>query len=300
MCGFVGLLDPSSITGALAAERLIADMRDRIVHRGPDDDGVWLDPVRGLALGFRRLSIIDLSAAGHQPMVSADGRYVMMMNGEIYNFAEIRADIEAARGSLAWHGHSDTEVLVESVALWGFESALRRANGMFAVAAWDREERVLWLARDRLGKKPLYYGWAGDAFVFGSELKALWPHPDFDFGIDTDALANFMQLGYVPGARTIFRATAKLQNGHILRLDPRSAARRETPATSAYWTLRSAALKELEEQESSRRPASVEEFDALVHDAVALRMVADVPVGAFLSGGIDFELDHGAYGGRIA
>ncbi len=290
MCGFVGLLDPGSISGALATERLIAEMRDRIVHRGPDDDGVWLDPARGVALGFRRLSIIDLSAAGHQPMVSADGRYVVMMNGEIYNFAEIRADIEAARGPFAWCGHSDTEVLVELVALWGFEFALRRANGMFAVAAWDREERVLWLARDRLGKKPLYYGWAGDAFVFGSELKALWPHPDFDFQIDTDALANFMQLGYVPGARTIFRATAKLRNGHLLRLDARSAARREIPASSAYWSLRSAALKGLDEQESSRSAASVEEFDALVHDAVALRMVADVPVGAFLSGGIDSSL----------
>ena len=290
MCGFVGLLDPSSISDAQATERLIAEMRDRIIHRGPDDDGVWLDPARGLALGFRRLSIIDLSAAGHQPMMSADGRYVVMMNGEIYNFAEIRADIEAACGPRPWHGHSDTEVLVESIALWGFEAALRRANGMFAVAAWDREERVVWLGRDRLGKKPLYYGWAGDAFVFGSELKALWPHPDFDFRIDTDALANFMQLGYVPGARTIFRAVAKLQNGHILRLDPRAAARRETPLPSAYWSMRSVALKGLDDQESRGSAASVEEFDALVHDAVALRMVADVPVGAFLSGGIDSSL----------
>ena len=290
MCGFVGLLEPSGIADEQAAERLIADMRDRIVHRGPDDDGMWLDPARGVALGFRRLSIIDLSAAGHQPMLSEDGRYVVMMNGEIYNFAEIRAEIEAVCGPRTWRGHSDTEVLVEAVALWGFEPALHRTNGMFAVAAWDREERVLWLARDRLGKKPLYYGWAGDAFVFGSELKALWPHPEFDFRIDTDALANFMQLGYVPGARTIFSSISKLPNGQVLRLDARSAARREAPRPSAYWSLRSVADKGLDEQESGRGTATAEEFDALVRDAVALRMVADVPVGVFLSGGIDSSL----------
>jgi asparagine synthase (glutamine-hydrolysing) len=295
MCGFAGLLDLNGATDERATARLIADMRDRLTHRGPDDAGVWLDPARGVALGFRRLSIIDLSAAGHQPMLSADGRYAVVMNGEIYNFAEIRAEIEATRGEAAggpraWRGHSDTEVLVEAISLWGVEPALRRANGMFAVAAWDREERVLWLARDRLGKKPLYYGLAGDTLVFGSELKALWPHPEFDFRIDTDALANFMQLGYVPGARTIFSAVSKLQNGHVLRFDPAAAARHGMPPPSAYWSMRTAAVEGLDAQESGRGAASVEELDALVHDAVALRMVADVPVGAFLSGGIDSSL----------
>lgn len=294
MCGFAGLLDLNGAADERATARLVADMRDRLTHRGPDDAGVWLDASQGIALGFRRLSIIDLSAAGHQPMLSADGRYALVMNGEIYNFAEIRAEIEAtcreAGGKpRAWRGHSDTEVLVEAIALWGVEPALRRANGMFAVAAWDREERVLWLARDRLGKKPLYYGMAGDTLVFGSELKALWPHAEFDFRIDADALASFLQLGYVPGARSIFSAVSKLRSGHLLRFDPAAAARHGMPQSSAYWSLKDAALKGLDAQESGGA-ASVEELDALVHDAVALRMVADVPVGAFLSGGIDSSL----------
>lgn len=270
-------------------------MRDRIAHRGPDDAGLWLDPAQGLALGFRRLSIIDLSAAGHQPMMSADGRYVIVMNGEIYNFAEIRAELEGANPSQAWRGRSDTEVLAEAVALWGVESALRRANGMFALAAWDRKERVLWLARDRLGKKPLYYGWAGSTFVFGSELKALWPHPAFDFRISTDALAAFLQLGYVPGARTIFRAISKLRPGHVLRADFGRAdsgcheAPGGTMTPTPYWSLRDVACRGLDDQKAGRVPP-LEELEALLRDAVSLRMVADVPVGAFLSGGIDSSL----------
>jgi asparagine synthase (glutamine-hydrolysing) len=263
-------------------------MCDRIAHRGPDDEGVWLDAAGGIALGFRRLAIIDLSQAGHQPMLSADGRYAVVLNGEIYNFAELRNEIEAACGPRAWRGHSDTEVLVEAIAFWGVEPALARANGMFALAVWDRVERVLWLARDRIGKKPLYYGWAGRTFVFGSELKALWPHPAFDFRISTDALAAFLQLGYVPGAQTIFGAISKLRHGHVLRLDPGQAALEGT-APVPYWSLRNAALRGLADQEAGHA-ASIEEFEALVRDAVSLRMTADVPVGAFLSGGIDSSL----------
>jgi asparagine synthase (glutamine-hydrolysing) len=289
MCGFVGWLDPAGIADQPGARRLLAEMRDRLTHRGPDDAGAWLDSARGVALGFRRLSILDLSAAGHQPMASANGRYVIVMNGEIYNFAEIRADIEAACGPHPWRGSSDTEVLAEAVALWGIEAALARANGMFALAAWDREEQVLWLARDRIGKKPLYYGWAGSAFVFGSELKALWPHPGFDFRIDTDALAEYMRLGYVPGTRTIFRSAAKLLGGHLLRVDLNAARRRGACTPSTYWSLKEAALSGLDAQ-ASGHSASAEEVEALVQDAVALRMVADVPVGAFLSGGIDSSL----------
>jgi asparagine synthase (glutamine-hydrolysing) len=277
------------MAGARYGEDLIAAMRDQLAHRGPDDAGLWLDPSGELGLGFRRLSIIDLSAAGHQPMLSADGRIALVMNGEVYNFATLRAELEAEAGPRAWRGHSDTEVFVEAIAFWGVEQAVRRANGMFALAAWDRAERTLWLARDRLGKKPLYYGWAGDSFVFGSELKALWQHPDFDFRIDTDALANFVQLGYVLGTRSIFARTAKLGNGYILRLDRRAALCREVPQSQPYWTLRDAAHQGLDAQISGKT-ASAEEFAALLRDAVALRMVADVPVGAFLSGGIDSSL----------
>lgn len=289
MCGLAGLYRARGIGDEANTGRLIAAMRDRIAHRGPDDAGTWIDAPGGVALGFRRLSIIDVSSAGHQPMVSADGRYAIVMNGEIYNFAEIRAEIEAVSGQRAWRGHSDTEILVEAIALWGFEPAIRRTNGMFAIAAWDRHERVIWLARDRIGKKPLYYGWAGGDFVFASELKALWPHPDFNFQIDPTSLSQYMQLGYVLGERTIFRGMNKLPNGHILKLDHRAAAKHQTPPPTPYWCLRDAAMRGLDEQ-AAGRSATVEEFDALAQDAVRIRMVADVPVGSFLSGGIDSSL----------
>jgi asparagine synthase (glutamine-hydrolysing) len=268
-------------------------MRDRLLHRGPDDEGIWQDAEAGLAFGFRRLSIIDLSPAGHQPMVSADGRHVVMMNGEIYNFAALRAEIEAARGPHPWRGHSDTEVLVEAISLWGISGAVQRANGMFAVVSWDRRQRVLSLARDRIGKKPLYYGWAGDSFVFGSELKALRAYPDFDDGICPEALAGFLQIGYLAGPRTIFSAIRKLQGGHVLHLDAASAAMRRMPEPQRYWDIHGVALAGLDAQAGGAAggaAAGQEELEALIADAVALRMVADVPVGSFLSGGVDSSL----------
>ncbi|MBC9177153.1 asparagine synthase (glutamine-hydrolyzing) [Pseudoroseomonas ludipueritiae] len=288
MCGIVGFFTPDGLADGRQAHDLVVRMRDRLVHRGPDDGGSWTDPA-GIAFGFRRLSIIDLSPAGHQPMPSADGRYIVMMNGEVYNFADIRAEVEAVRGPLAWRGHSDTEVMAEAIACWGVEEAIRRANGMFAFAVWDREEQVLTLARDRIGKKPLYYGWAGDAFVFGSELKALWPFPQFDFGISPEALNEFLQLGYVPGERTIFASTFKLPGGALLRLDRQAVRRRQMPRPRPYWDLRQVALAGLDAQ-ASGQTATEEELDAVLRDAVARRMVADVPVGAFLSGGIDSSL----------
>ncbi|WP_135467469.1 asparagine synthase (glutamine-hydrolyzing) [Crenalkalicoccus roseus] len=288
MCGFVGFLVPGGTDGA-AASSLVAAMRDRLEHRGPDDAGAWVDAEAGIAFGFRRLSIIDLSPAGHQPMASACGRFMVMMNGEIYNFADIRAELETARGGHAWRGHSDTEVLVEAIAEWGVEAAVARANGMFALAVWDRRERALWLGRDRIGKKPLYYGWAGDAFLFGSELKALAPHPQFDRRISPAAFSDFMQLGYTLGRRTIFAAMARLPHGHLLRLGAQDAAARRTPEPRPYWDLRAVALAGLEAQ-AAGRAASVEEFESLLRDATERRMVADVPVGAFLSGGIDSSL----------
>lgn len=288
MCGIVGFLTPGGMNPA-RADALIEEMRDRLVHRGPDDAGTWLDAEAGLAFGFRRLSIIDLSPAGHQPMLSADERFAIIFNGEIYNFEDIRAEVEAARRGHAWRGHSDTEVLVEAIAEWGVEAAIRRTNGMFALAVWDRRERALWLGRDRIGKKPLYYGWTGSSFLFGSELKALRPHPEFDARISPDAFDDFMQLGYTLGPQTIFSAMSRLPQGHLLCLDARAAAARETPPSRPYWDLREVALAGLDAQ-ASGRAATVEEFEALLRDAVARRMVADVPVGAFLSGGIDSSL----------
>jgi len=290
MCGIVGFLAPGGFGDTALAARTVETMRDRIVHRGPDDAGTWLDAEAGLAFGFRRLSIMDLSPAGHQPMLSSCGRYVIVFNGEIYNFGEMRDEIEAARGSPhPWRGHSDTEILLEAVAQWGFEAALRRTNGMFAMAVWDRAERTLWLGRDRIGKKPLYYGWAGDAFLFGSELKALGAHPRFDATISAEAVNDFMQLGYTLGPRTIFAAMRRLPQGGFLRLDARAASARSLPEPRPYWNLREVAIAGLEAQEAGRTP-SIEELETLLKDAVARRLVADVPVGAFLSGGIDSSL----------
>lgn len=288
MCGFVGLFNPAGIPCVSGTTTLVETMRDRLAHRGPDDAGVWLEPAGGLALGSRRLAIQDLSPAGHQPMLSADGRWVLALNGEIYNAAEIRAEIEAAFGAVAWRGHSDTEVLVEAIARWGVAGAIPRANGMFAVAAWDRWSRKLSLVRDRIGMKPLYYGWAGDEFVFASEIKALWPHPKFDNRIDIAALTDFLRLGYVLGSRSIFRDIQKLPPGTILEVDP-GARPGKVPQPFPFWSLKNAAFAGMDARESGN-PATTEELHALLRDAVGIRMVADVPLGGLLSGGIDSSL----------
>jgi asparagine synthase (glutamine-hydrolysing) len=289
LCGFVGLFNPAGLACESSAAALVADMRDTLDHRGPDDAGLWLDPVAGIALGSRRLAIVDLSPAGHQPMLSADGRWVLALNGEIYNAADIRSEIAAASPSVSWRGHSDTEVLLEGIASWGLEATLQRANGMFALAVWDRRDRTLFLARDRIGKKPLYYGWAGGYLIFGSELKALWRHPDFDTAIDRTALTDFLRLGYVLGSRSIFAGTWKLPAGQLLAIDCAGAARRAPPISKAYWDRKEVAFRGLDARESGNH-ATTDELDALLRDAVGIRMLADVPVGGLLSGGIDSSL----------
>src|SRR3569623_1914066 len=241
MCGLAGLLLPSPQRhgGELAA--LAGGMGDAIAHRGPDDRGVWVDAQAGIALAHRRLSILALSPLGHQPMDSADGRYVLAYNGEIYNFSELRGQLEA-RGA-RFRGHSDTEVLLAAVVAWGVEESLRRCIGMFALALWDRSERCLWLARDRVGKKPLYYGWAGDTLVFGSELKALWCPPDFDNGVDRDALTLLLRLDYIPSPHCIHERAFKLMPGCLLRLDAATvaagaAAHQPEAAQRPFWDAR--------------------------------------------------------------
>jgi asparagine synthase (glutamine-hydrolysing) len=287
MCGLTGLWALGGRDGEAARD--VQAMLDRLIHRGPDDEGVWLDPDGGPAFGFRRLSIIDLSPAGHQPMESADGRLVVVMNGEIYNFRELRREVEAACPGLVWRGRSDTEVLVEAIALWGLEAALTRANGMFAVAVWDRARRVLSLGRDRIGKKPLFYGWVGGDFVFASEVKALRAHPGFRNAICPDALSAFLQVGYLGAERSIFSGIRKLRGGHVLHLGAADLAQRRIPDSRAFWDLRAVALAGLDAH-AAGAPAGQEEFEALLEDAVNRRMVADVPVGSFLSGGIDSSL----------
>ncbi len=281
MCGIAGLFDPAGLSES-ATRDILAEMTGALRHRGPDDAGTWLDPTAGIALGHRRLAILDLSPLGRQPMHSRDGRYVITFNGEIYNFRALREEL-AARG-YAFRSQSDTEVLLAAVSEWSVRPAVERFNGMFAFALWDRAERTLHLVRDRPGEKPLYYGWLGDTLLFASELKALRAHPAFRPEIDRDALALFLRHGYIPAPRTIYQGVCKLPPGTLLSLTP-SSRHRGSPVE--YWSAREAVARGLRDPFTEPAARIVEEFDVLLRDAVKLRMEADVPLGAFLSGGID-------------
>jgi asparagine synthase (glutamine-hydrolysing) len=260
----------------------VTRMASTLTHRGPDDRGAWTDQLsdHSVALGFRRLSILDLSEAGHQPMISHSGRYVIVFNGEIYNFADIRKEL-LGRGSTGFRGHSDTEILLEAIEAWGFEAALQRLNGMFAMAVWDRHEQCLLLARDRIGEKPLYYGWCGETFLFGSELKAIKAHPSFNAPVDRGAIALLMRFGCVPAPYSIYSGFRKLVPGHWVSVAP---GEKTLPKEVPYWSLRDRVESERWEGNDNE---FVEEIHALLLKSVSMRMVADVPVGAFLSGGID-------------
>lgn len=279
MCGIAGFWDAEGSPGG-DAQACIARMIQTLRHRGPDDEGVWVDHEAGIALGLRRLAVVDLSCEGHQPMFSASGRYVVVFNGEIYNFAELRPQLPGP-----FRGSSDTEVMLAAFERWGIEDSLRRFNGMFAFALWDRQERCLYLSRDRLGEKPLYYGWLGKVFVFGSELKAVRAHPAFAASIDRDVLALFFRHNYVPAPYSIYQGIYKLLPGTVLRMS--SGERQVTPAPVAYWSARAAAEQGTKNPFSGSEREAVEQLDLLLADSVRLRMIADVPLGAFLSGGID-------------
>lgn len=284
MCGITGFLQPPGSADQFAP--LAQAMADRIAHRGPDDHGVWVDADAGVALGHRRLAILDLSPAGHQPMASASGRWVIAFNGEIYNHLELRKHLEAAGAAPTWRGHSDTETLLAGIEAWGVETTLKRCVGMFAFAAWDRVERALWLARDRLGEKPLYYGWQGGVFLFGSELKALRAHPAFDAAVDRGALALLLRHNYVPGPHSIYRGIAKLPPGTWLRVD----ARQRMPQLQAYWSLAEVAERAVAQPFTGSDAEAVDALERVLGDAIQAQMVADVPLGALLSGGIDSTL----------
>jgi asparagine synthase (glutamine-hydrolysing) len=279
MCGIAGFWTPGG-AALPAADGAVRAMADALRHRGPDDAGTWLDGEAGIALGHRRLSILDLSPCGHQPMVSADGRWVLAFNGEIYNFAELRAPLEAA--GVRFRGHSDTEVLLEAIARWGVVPAVQRAAGMFALAAWDREARALHLARDRFGEKPLYHGWMGGTFLFGSELKALRAHPAWRGAVDRGALALFLRFNCVPAPFSIYEGVRKLLPGHVATVTGRGE-----PATEPYWSLEEAALRGAREPLEGSDEELVARTEACLGTTIAQQMVADVPLGALLSGGID-------------
>jgi len=262
-------------------------MADALHHRGPDDSGVWVDPEAGIALGHRRLSIIDLSLQGQQPMRSANGRYVISFNGEVYNHKVLRRELEGefeATGGHSFRGHSDTEVMLEAISHWGLEPAVKRFVGMFGFALWDRTERALYLVRDRLGIKPLFYGLCGKTLLFGSELKALRRHPAFNAAVDRNALALYLRHSYVPVPHSIYEGVSKLRPGTILRVSRSDAAR--IPDPMEFWSARDAAEWNREADFPSANEA-VDELEDVLKDAVKMRMEADVPLGAFLSGGID-------------
>ncbi len=277
MCGIAGFWLRKE-TGHEPAE-LLRRIGDTLAHRGPDDSGVFLDKNSGLGLSFRRLSIIDLTAEGHQPMASASGRYTIIFNGEVYNYEAIRAEL----GPQQWRGHSDTEVMLAAIERWGLDAAVRRFVGMFAFALWDGFERRLHLVRDRIGIKPLYYGDVEGSFVFASELKALRAFPGFQAAIDRDSLAAYMRCSYVPAPHSIYEGIHKLPPGQILTLTSGEAS----PVLSAYWSAEDVARNGAESRLQGGDEEIIEQLHEKLSDSVRLRMIADVPLGAFLSGGID-------------
>ena len=284
MCGIAGFFRPAGL--GTAAEEILARLAGTLAHRGPDDSGVWCDPPAGIALGHRRLAVLDLSAAGRQPMISVSGRFVIVFNGEIYNHLEIRGLITQSQPTHAWRGNSDTETLLAGLDCWGLEPTLVRTEGMFAFALWDRERRTLTLARDRLGEKPLYYGWQGDAFLFGSELKALRMHPAFNADIDRNVIRRYLQYGYIGAPYSIYRNIRKLTPGAYLQLAA-GCVPNALPDPRSYWSVHEVVARGAAQPFEGDDHEAAEQLEVELKRAVALQSVADVPVGAFLSGGTD-------------
>ncbi len=284
MCGIAGFLSRGQL-GADELRQRVRAMTTTLALRGPDADGHWVDQQAGIAIGHRRLSIIDLSEAGAQPMLSSDERWVMSYNGELYNTAELRREVEEVRKLVNWRGHSDTEVILEAVAIWGVPTTVRKLNGMFAIVFWDRRDRRLWLVRDRMGIKPLLWSLLPDGtFLFASDLRALAPFPNFSPRIDPQAVLAFMRHACVPTPLTIYQGVHKLPPAHLLTVEPGS-----DPKLSCYWDLLQVAQEN--QHRIDRRPESeiADELDRLLRDAVIRQMVSDVPLGAFLSGGIELR-----------
>jgi len=282
MCGITGFLRGSRTSDEEAGET-IRRMTDTLRHRGPDDSGIWLDERDGIALGHRRLSIIDLSPEGHQPMLSASGRYVIVFNGEVYNFLALRRELEDA--GQRFRGHSDTEVMLAAIEAWGLQEAVKRFVGMFAFALWDRVGKTLHLVRDRIGEKPLYYGRSGSDFLFASELKAFAAHPGFRGEVDRNALALYLRHNYVPAPYSIYHGIRKLLPGTILSVDMNTAY--DMAESVPYWSGKTTAEEGIADPFSGGDSEAISRLERLLLDVIAQEMVADVPLGAFLSGGID-------------
>ena len=280
MCGFVGFIGKPGALGGDEMQRLAARMADRLESRGPDDAGTWVSPSAGVAIGHRRLAVIDLSVAGRQPMVSASGRSVIAYNGEVYNFAEIRRELETQKHR--FRSNSDTEVLLEACEAWGVARAVSKFIGMFAFAFWNDHTRRLTLVRDRLGIKPLYWGRSGGVLFFGSQPKGFFDHPAWQPAIDRDALVAYLRHAYVPAPHSIFKGIEKLEPGSLVEIHADG-----TETRRCYWNLRSVARDAVHDRATLDDKAAIETLDSLLRDAVKRRMIADVPLGVFLSGGID-------------
>lgn len=288
MCGLAGFLELNDKYCNNASYPYM--MGEAIRHRGPDGSGIWIHDIaegRRIGLVHQRLAIIDVSDAGHQPMTSICGRYVIAFNGEIYNHLELRALVQEDT-DIVWRGHSDTETLLACFSTWGIEKTLKSCVGMFAIALWDKEKKVLTLARDRVGEKPLYWGWQNDVLLFGSELKALKKHPAFNAEINRDALCLLLRHNYIPAPHSIYQDIHKILPGHYLNIDFLDGAKKET--LHEYWSYQTAVQKGLADPFSGTPDMAVQHLESLITQSINGQLISDVPLGAFLSGGIDSSL----------
>jgi asparagine synthase (glutamine-hydrolysing) len=282
MCGISGFLSHTGNGNSLSS--VCTKMTHMLYHRGPDDGGIWSDDMAGIAMGHRRLSILDLSPSGHQPMHSISGRYVIVYNGEIYNFESIKKEL--IQFGCFFKGHSDTEVLIAAIDVWGVETVINKISGMFAFALWDKSERVLTLARDRLGEKPLYYGWQGKTFLFASELKALKMHPEWSAEIDRNSLSLFLRHSYIPSPYSIYKNIYKLLPGSIVHI-PIDMAPGTMPESRQYWDAKEVVEYAVSHTIANDEIQTIEGLDRLLRETIRDKIISDVPLGAFLSGGID-------------
>src|ERR1041385_8448950 len=285
MCGFAGWFDSSRSSAHDRLRSVALKMNDALRHRGPDSSGDWVSADLSLAIGHRRLAILDLTPAGHQPMLTPDGRFVLSYNGEIFNHLTVREELSG----LGWNfrGHTNCRTPRYAIATWGVSAAIRRFIGMFAIAVADAQKGELTLVRDRIGEKPLYYGWAGSAFVFGSELKSLRAHPQFNNELSNTALSLYLNHNYIPGPLSVYEGIFKLDPGTCLTLNLKELRPGAVPAPKPYWRL---ADHVVPRKEATGEEVSLSELDRLLRDAVKGQMMSDVPLGAFLSGGIDSSL----------
>ena len=285
MCGIAGFFNPKIDQSEESVAQILNAMSTAIIHRGPDGHGNWIDAESGIGLTHRRLSIIDLTSAGHQPMVSNSSKYVISFNGEIYNHNDLRYELK--NKNIKWRGHSDTETLLVCVEIWGIEETLKKITGMFAFALWDREERTLCLARDRMGEKPLYYGFQKGCFLFGSELKSLKAHPLFEKNINRNALALYFRHNYIPAPYSIYEGIKKLEPGTYLLLSKKSLSLGCNENPKSYWAFNDAVKAGIKKPFIGSDLDAIEQLEHLLQKSVNQQMMSDVPLGAFLSGGID-------------